>query len=279
MRTSSLDPQRDHAHIVHLLACYEFPFDMTRSLEFALFRTFCAPRIGALLDGTREFVQRAQKRYDDTDLLISTLIEYGYDSAPGCAALARINAIHGHFKISNEDFLYVLSTFMYEPIRWIDRFGWRRLQAEERLALFYFWREVGARMGIQSLPEDYESFERFNREYETRHFRYTDAARRVGSATREMFVRWFPRPLRAFARWGIHALLDEELIRAFGFPRPAPLPRRLVAALLRWRSRLARLVVRRRQPRLRTALRHRSYPDGYTLEQLWPSYLAPREKS
>ena len=64
-----LDPERDHQRIVFLCTCYEFPFDTTRALEFALFRTFCVPSISALLDRTGEFRDRAQKRYDDTDLM------------------------------------------------------------------------------------------------------------------------------------------------------------------------------------------------------------------
>jgi hypothetical protein len=35
----------------------------------------------------------------------------------------RINQMHGRFSISNDDFLYVLSTFVYEPIRWNERLG------------------------------------------------------------------------------------------------------------------------------------------------------------
>ena len=35
-----LDPKQDHQQIVQLLVCYEFPFDITRALEFALFRTY-----------------------------------------------------------------------------------------------------------------------------------------------------------------------------------------------------------------------------------------------
>ena len=34
-----LDPQIDHARIVHLDFCYEFPFDFTRAAELALYRT------------------------------------------------------------------------------------------------------------------------------------------------------------------------------------------------------------------------------------------------
>lgn len=39
-RILALDPGRDHQEIVALDCCYEFPFDITRSLEFALFRTY-----------------------------------------------------------------------------------------------------------------------------------------------------------------------------------------------------------------------------------------------
>src|SRR5438477_391042 len=156
-----LHPEKDHQQIVFLSMRVDFPFDTTRALEFALFRTFSVPRIAALLDHTGEFQQRAQKRYDDTDIVVSELIERGYDSERGRAALRRMNQLHGRFEIANEDFLYVLSTFVFEPIRWNARFGWRPLCEQERLALFYFWREVGRRMGIKQLPTNYEEFERF----------------------------------------------------------------------------------------------------------------------
>jgi hypothetical protein len=70
-----LDPLRDHLRIVFLDSAYEFPFDITRALEFALFRTYAVPSIGALLDRTGEFKARPQKRYDDTDLLVSEFYE------------------------------------------------------------------------------------------------------------------------------------------------------------------------------------------------------------
>src|SRR5690348_668536 len=91
----ALDPARDHQRIVFLCTCYEFPFDTTRSLELALFRTFCVPSISALLERTGEFLRRAQKRYDDTDLIVSELMEWGYDSDRGKRALRRMNQLHG----------------------------------------------------------------------------------------------------------------------------------------------------------------------------------------
>lgn len=266
----SLDPARDHERIVYLSTCLEFPFDTTRSLEFALFRTFSVPAISRLLDRTGEFQARAQKRYDDTDIIVSEMLEWGYSSERGARALARMNQIHGRFKIANSDFLYVLSTFMFEPIRWNARFGWRLMCAQERLGLFYFWREVGRRMKIVDLPEDYETFERFNRDYERQHFRYTEANARVGGATVNLFAGWAPRPVSPLVRTAIYALLDEPLIEAFGFPRPSPVTARLVPALLKARAAIAGLLPPRRTPRLRTEMGQPTYPSGYAIEQLGP---------
>ncbi len=265
-----LDPEKDAQRIVFLSACYEFPFDTTRALEFALFRTYCVPSISALLDKTGEFQHRPQKRYDDTDLIVSELMEWGYDSERGRRALKRMNQIHGRFAIANQDFLYVLSTFIFEPIRWNERFGWRRMGEKERLAYFYFWREVGRRMNIRNIPCQYESFERFNREYGRAHYRFNGTNQRVGAATRELFVSWFPALLAPLVRSAIYALLDRPLLDAFGFPQSNPFMRFIVPRILRLRGWAAGFWPPRKQPRLRTRVRHPSYPEGYVIEALGP---------
>ena len=268
-----LDPERDHQRIVFLSTCFEFPFDTTRALEFALFRSFASPSVSALLDRTGEFAARAQKRYDDTDIIVSELMEWGYHSERGRRALRRMNQLHGRFAIANDDFRYVLSTFIYEPIRWNERFGWRPMSEHEKLALFWFWRAVGERMNIRDIPADSAEFEQFNRTYEQQHFHFAEATQRVGMATREMFVHWFPRPLAPLVRAAIYALLDDPLREAFGFPKPSRLMRWLVPAALRLRAGLVRFLPARRRPRLRTEMRHRTYPTGYVLEELGPPAL------
>lgn len=270
-RILALDPEKDHCEIVLLDNCYEFPFDITRAVEFALFRTFAVPSISALLDQTGEFQYRAQKRNDDTELILSELVEHGYDSARGRAALRRMNQIHGRFAIANDDYLYVMSTFIYESIRWIDRFGWRPMVEQEQLAAFYYWRAIGRRMNIKSLPTDFDAFERFNVDYERTHFRYADSNRRIGSATRDLFLsRMLPAPLRRLGEPAVYALMDEPLLDAFGFPHPPAWLRRLVEGTLRTRARIVRALPERRRPRLRTRMRHRSYPHGYRIEELGP---------
>ena len=50
--------------------------------------------------------------------------------------------------------------------------------------------------------------------------------------------------------------------------------RRFVIGALRLRARLLRWVPARRHPRLRTEMRHRSYPRGYRIEELGPPVQA-----
>jgi ER-bound oxygenase mpaB/B'/Rubber oxygenase, catalytic domain len=183
--------------------------------------------------------------------------------------------LHGRFAIANEDFLYVLSTFIFEPIRWNERFGWRLLCEQERLGYFYFWREVGRRMNIRDIPADYQVFERFNRDYERQHYRFTEANRRVGGATRELFVSWFPSFLASVVRSAIYALLDDRLIESFGFPQSSRLMRWLVPGTLRLRAGFARLLPPLKKPRLRTEMGHPTYPDGYVIEHLGPPGTNP----
>lgn len=275
----ALDPSRDHQRIVFLSKCYDFAFDTTRALELALYRTYCVPSISGLLDSTGEFFQRAQKRYDDTDIIVCELMEHGYDSDRGRAALRRMNQIHSRFTISNDDYLYVLSTFVFEPIRWNVRFGWRPLCEQERQAYFAFWREVGHRMNIKDIPPTYDEFERFNIEYERSHFAFSETNRRIGEATRELFASWFPSPLRPLVRRAIYALMDDALISAFGFPRPSPAMQALVRSGLKLRAGVLRWLPARRRPHFRTESVQRSYPHGYTIKDLGPPSITPVENA
>jgi hypothetical protein len=264
-----LDPERDHERIYRLSALWEFPFDTTRALEFALFRTYAVPSIGGLLDATKEFQRRTQKRYDDTDLLLSEIVEHGCDSERGKAALRAINRMHGRYAIANEDMLYVLSTFIFEPRRWNERFGWRKFSENERRAAFRFWCEVGRRMGIRDIPETEAAYEEFNVAYERQRFRQNPASRRVADSTRDLFVGWLlPRRLWPLGYPALYAVMDDLLLDALGYRRPPAWFRRVVEVAVRLRGRLAALLPDRRRPYLRTRRRIASYPAGYRLDEL-----------
>lgn len=238
--------------------------------EVALMRTYCVPSISKLLNRTEEFTHCPQKRYDDTSIIVGEMIKWGYNSDRGKEALQRMNALHGRFKIDNGDFLYVLSTFIFEPIRWNVQFGWRLMCEQEKLASFYFWREVGKQMQIQNIPETYEELERYNLDYERQNFRYSDTNRRVGEATRDLFLSWFPSWMRSAIKPGIYALLDDTMLDAFGFPYPSPLLRSVMVSLLKIRAKLIRLFPPRNQPNFYIDSPIPSYPTGYEIANVGP---------
>lgn len=265
-----LDPVTEHCQICHLLIGYEFPWDVTRALELALLKTYCVPSISRLLDRTGEFYHHTQKRYDDTGLLVALIFKWGHDSEQGQASIRRMNAIHGHFPISNEDFLYVLSSFIYEPIRWNERFGWRLFSETEKLAIFYFWQAVGQKMDIQNIPATYEEFAQFNHNYEQEYFAYSDSNRRVGESTVNLFLSWFPSPIRALLKPYVLGLLDESMLRAFGWSSPPQVSRNFVENALKWRSWVSQWLPPRRNPDFFADSQLRSYPHGYQLEDIGP---------
>lgn len=265
----TLDPQRDCQEISYLFTCYEFPWDVTRSLEFALFRVFGVAKGTPLLVQTGEFVQRTQKRYDDTVLILSEILEYGYDSPRGQAALVRMNKQHGRYTIPNDEYLYTLSTFILEPVRWIDRYGWRKPTDVEKQSAFYFWTEVGRRMGIRDMPGSFEAFDAFNRAYEQQQFRYSPDNEIIAVATRNLMLSWLlPKPLWRLGAPFVHALIDDALLSAVGMPPAPKILQALTRGALRWRGRLIRLFPPRRGPRLLTKKRNRTYPNGYRIAEL-----------
>ncbi|MFN0015163.1 MAG: oxygenase MpaB family protein [Saprospiraceae bacterium] len=266
----TLDPERDCQQISYLASCYEFPWDTTRSLEFALFRVFGVAKGSPLLVKTGEFVQRTQKRYDDTVLILSEILESGgYDAPRGQAALVRMNKQHGRFQIPNDEYVYTLSTFILEPIRWNEKFGWRPLTETERQASYYFWREVGRRMGIRDIPESLAAYDKFNRDFEAAEFRYSPDNEAIAVATRNLMLSWFlPKALWKIGAPFVHALIDDHLLEAVGM-KPAPRwLQGLVRRMLRLRARLVGLLPPRRRPRLLTKIPSRTYPTGYVISEL-----------
>ncbi|GAB2824085.1 oxygenase MpaB family protein [Streptomyces daliensis] len=267
-----LDPERDYAEIYRLSSAYEFPWDMARALELALYRTYAVPSIGNLLARTAELTDRAQKRYDDTALLLDAVVEHGFESDDGRTAVRRINQMHRSYDISNDDMRYVLCTFVVMPKRWLDAYGWRQLTGHEQRATANYYRALGRRMGISGIPESWEEFERCLDDYEAAHFGWDEGARRVSDSTLALMASWYPRPLAPAVRGASLALLDDSLLRAFRYDQPRPLVRKAVRGALRLRARAVRLLPPRRAPhfaRQNPEIKgYPGYPSGYRVGDL-----------
>ncbi|WP_030988097.1 oxygenase MpaB family protein [Streptomyces sp. NRRL S-1813] len=263
-----LDPERDFLRIYRIIATHEFPWDITRALELALYRTYAVPSIGRLLAETAELTGRTQKRYDDTALLLDAVVEHGFDGEDGRTAIRRINQMHRSYDISNEDMRYVLCTFVVVPKRWLDAYGWRRLTAQEQQAVAVYYRTLGRHMGITELPQTYEDFERCLDAYEEAHFGWDEGARRVSDATLDLMAGWYG-PLAPVVRGASMALLDDSLLAAFRYERPRPAVQKTVRTALKLRAKAVRLLPPRRTPHYaRQNPEIKGYPNGFKVAEL-----------
>lgn len=267
-RVLQLDPKEDCQEITYLVGAYEYPWLIKKALEFALFRTYAVPHTSRILAASGQFAQHGQKRYDDTTLMLSGIAEKGYDSEYGKTVIATMNYLHGRWNLKNEDMLYVLSTFIFEPIRWHKKYGWRTPTHHEELANFHFWREVGIRMEIDDIPEVMEEYERFNIEHEQKHFRYDDANRAIGDATVDLFLSWYPAIVRPMAREVILSFMDDPLLEAMGFKKPHGSIRWAVDTGLKLVGFAMRFMPPRKEPFLYTEVPTRTYGESYKAEEL-----------
>ncbi len=265
----TLDPKTDYERIVYILSVYEFSWDIEKALEFALFRTYAVPSISGLLSRTGTFRKDTRKRYDDTELILSEIAENGQDSANGRAALTRMNNMHGRYRISNDDMLYVLSTFVMEPVHWLARFGKRAMRPAEIDACVRYYQALGQKMGITDIPESFTAFQDYQRAYEEAEFRYAETNEEIGCLTRDLLLSMYlPRWIAPLGRPAVHALCDPALRRAMGFADPPNWLERGLISALKLRAFALRLLPARRKARLLTKRKRPTYPSGYRINAL-----------
>jgi hypothetical protein len=269
----TLDPARDRDEIVWLVSRHEFPWDYNQGTGIAFLRDYGIPSIAALLNRTGEFERDGVKRYDDTLLVAEEATVEGIDSDRGHATLRRLNHIHGHYDIPDDEFQYVLATTIVGPVEWIREYGWRDLEPVELQAIAHLTTRFGELMGITGLPTTYDGYLTLLRDYERERFAFSTANRDVTEATLRVARQIAPPPLRLLARRVTIALMDEPLRVALGMPRQPDWFVATVRRGLRARARLLRLA-----PPRRTAYHHRpsSYPHGYTLQDMGPASMLER---
>jgi hypothetical protein len=256
-----LDPKEDCQEITYLVGAYEHPWLTKKSLEFALFRTYAVPHTSRILAASGQFEKHGQKRYDDTTLMLAGIAEKGYDSDYGKTVIAKMNELHGRWNLKNEDMLYVLSTFIFEPIRWHNKYGWRKPTEHEKKTNYHFWCEVGKRMGIRDIPKTYEAYEQFNIAHE-----------RKCLATINLFLSWYPAFSRPLVFQVILSFFDEPLLNGMGFKKAPAILRFISHHVLKFISFSLRFMPPRKKPYLYTEIPTRTYPQDFKPEDLGARY-------
>ncbi|MEE2047019.1 oxygenase MpaB family protein [Nocardiopsis tropica] len=266
-----LDAEDDCVRIMQILNSHEFPWDMGRALGIALYRTYAVPSIGGLLGRTNEFTGSTQKRYDDTALILGNMMRHGFGPGKGRDSLRRMNQMHRSYDIGNDDYRYVLSTFVVMPVRWLNDhgYGWRRLSDHEVSAITHYYRRLGKYMGIKDIPGTYEEFRDLLDSYEREHFAYTDAGRAVSDSTLDLMVTFYPPRVAGLARRFSMAILDDSLIEAFRYEPPSRAWRRSADLALKLRAKVVRRMRPREEPLWADMNPNiRSYPEGYDVDRI-----------
>ncbi len=271
---AKLDAKEDCQRIVFLLKSYEFPSDLTHALEMGLYHTYGSRTVAKLLDYTQEFENFGQKRYDDTYILIAQFMEAGWDSDLGAQALKQVAKAHSRFSIRNDDYLFVLWTFIEFPIQWMRKYGWRKFTAHEEKAWYAYWLKIGEHMGIHSLPEDKDDFSKFVEDYELREMIPNEYSERVSMATVRIMQGWLPRIIRPLVMPLAACLSEPRFLEAINYKRSHFFMRLIVLGSLKVRAKIKRFISFDRFPDLLSENYYRTYPDGkYEIEKLKPDYF------
>jgi hypothetical protein len=125
-RIGRLDPVADHLEIHRLTLTEEFPWDLRMAFNLAFNRSFALPRVARQLVATGVILRAPRKRADDTGIIMYEMLLHGVDSARGRLALRRLNQAHRRFALDNGDSVYVIAALVVVPMRWLQRYGWRR---------------------------------------------------------------------------------------------------------------------------------------------------------
>jgi hypothetical protein len=262
----------------------DFFWDINKSLEFALLRTYAVPTIAALLDRTGETAGRPRKRYDDTVLIIIEVLDNGLDSERARRAYARLDDMHGRYTIRNDDFLYVLSTFILSPIDWLAQYGRRPLTEDESEDWFLFWRAFGARMGIADVFPTLAAASDFREMFEATHYAVSKSSRKLAEASMKVVLADMnvPRVLFPVGIAIVTALCEPGLVAALGFPEPSPILRASIGFAMGLRRAVLRCLPSKTTPTF-PQTGSQTYPHGYEIEELGtfaqPQSTRPRNRS
>jgi len=269
-----LDPVADAHAIYRSQALVDLQWETRFGLMLAMYRTFAVPRLANLLAHTGEIAHNPNKRSFDTGLWMYELIEHGLEHERGREVVRGLNRMHRRYTIADEDYLYVLATFVVVPTRFVDDVGWRTTTATEREAVAAFYARLGALMAIPNIPQGYAGFARFLDAYEAEHVAYSEAGAAQMRATSTVIADLLPPRLSRLGVPGTAAMLEPRIAAALGL---APPPRGL-RTLLRLALRVRGARERRREPRTAgwfvPGRRVRGvYPEGYQLSDLGPDWL------
>lgn len=171
--------------------------------------------------------KNAGKRYADTIVLLAEIFGNKPTSERVIESFGRMNYLHGVYRdsgqILDDDMLYTLALFAIEPIKWVDRYDWRKFSDLERCAMGTFIKSMGDAMlidygnlpsakrgfrdGIQWLEEIWQ----WSEEYEIKHMLPNEKNHQTANETTTLLLFPIPEALKPMGRHAVSAMMDDRL--------------------------------------------------------------------
>ncbi len=270
----TLDPERDSREICKLFY-QDFLSLMVVPALGGYMLANGAPRQSRILISTGELEHRVAKRFVDTALLGTAVLEHGVAKpGPGRDAARRVNAMHRSYDIHPEDMLAFGASQVLLAIEAAERLGWRPVTQIEREALrVHYAGETKLFGGRLPMPESLDEVAEFFDDYQEKQLRFEPQNLRLANVLLDFLCTLFPAPLRPWTSTLLLAQLDPRIIRACGLTEPSLLSRRLSDSAFRLIG--ARDPLPDSAPNLFEMLIARVYPQGYTIQSLGTKHNAP----
>lgn len=248
---AALDPSRDDERIVQLMNEVRFGWPPLAAAFYtvAFARQVAVPSIARTLHrgGRSPVFTQPRKRNDDTLVFFAEYFRHGHSSERGRAAVDRMQEIHGHFRIENDDYLYTLTTIITEGARAGALIGLQPMTWAEREANARFWARIGEHMHLDGVPGSYDEAHTFVTNYERDQWGHTAAGEAVATAVIDDYLaRWVPPRLHALAFRAFTVILGPELRAVHHYPDPPAWLERTVLLALRTYLRALRVLPDRR---------------------------------
>ncbi len=182
-----------------------------------------------------------------------------------------VNQMHRKVPISEDQYSYVLTTFIVPTLRFMDSYGWRPSTETEKQAVTIYYRRVGQLMGLSWLPASYEEAARFFDAYEATNLAPSPEGASLMQVTQDVLATRMPRALRRASPTLVRLMLDDRLCKALSLRPPAPVARRAFSLAMAARGAVVKRRPPRAEPRFRPGCNGKDvYPHGYELTDLGP---------
>ncbi|CCQ17974.1 putative uncharacterized protein [Rhodococcus sp. AW25M09] len=233
----ALDGERDSDDIARssLVVLHGNPLLTYALFTVAFIEQVAIPTMARTLyrKNTGDIMAFPARRNADTIVFFGQLLDHGPTSEVGRAWIERLNHIHSHFPLRNDDSLYTLSTLALDPHQLTTALGRSPFTPTELDAQWHFWRAVAQGQKIENIPETRESMQRWRADYEEREYASSFEGRQVALSLIDDFARSaLPRPLRRYATRIIAAICPPRLREVHGLPEPSRAIRRVLRTIV-----------------------------------------------